>query len=222
MNIYIYQKNKLIAGIIAPSLQEFNENPTKFYPHLPEGIFVTSEFKYDYPMIEGSTVRNKNREERVILDNELNLLQNGEIVSDNKIVTIEKPTNLYKPLWQSPNWIESATLDEVKELKRVELKNHRDEEIYEPYIYTNSHIYDADLDSRNRLFQAQQLGVGTSSSTIEWITADNKISSVSNEDLNNIVNGIAFREQQAFSKFSEKYQEVLNCSNVESIKNINW
>lgn len=222
MVIYIYQKDVLIAGVPAPSLEEFNYNPNKFYPPMPEGLFVASELFYEFPIIEGNSVRSKTREERIILDNEIGLLLDGEYIENSAIKFKECPDNLYIPEWVSPNWIEGISLEDAKEKKRVELKNNRDIEIYAHYFYSeNNHIYDADLDSRNRLFQAQQLGVGTSS-TIEWITADNKISIISNLDLVNIVNGIAYREQQLFNKFSEKYQQVLDCGSVDSVKNINW
>lgn len=222
MKIFIYQNNNLVAGVIAPSLEEFNENPIKFYPPLPEGHFVISEHHYQYPIIEGNTVREKTREERILLDNENELLLPGEYVENNEIIFVECPNGLYKPIWVSPNWIEGATLEEVKEEKRLELKGYRDSEIYAPYLYEeNGHIYDADLDSRNRLFQAQQLGVGTTAN-IDWITADNQISSVSNADLNAIVNGIAVREQEAFRKFSTKYDQAINCTTVEEVKSISW
>ena len=134
----------------------------------------------------------------------------------------EKQNDLYNPILNdNEEWIEGATLEEVQEFKRVELKNARDTEILSHYLYTNNHIYDADLDSRNRLFQAQQLGAGLESS-INWITADNQVSNVSNADLVNIVNGIAYREQLAFNKFASKYTEVLNYTNVEGIKLIKW
>lgn len=158
------------------------------------------------------------------IEKENYVLPNGFYIKNSEVIPI--PDNMEimtKPIFDVnlEQWMESITLEEMKSIKRVELKNARDIEILSHYLYTNNHIYDADLDSRNRLFQAQQLGVGAETN-INWITADNQVSSVSNDDLVNIVNGIAYREQQAFSKFSEKYQEVLNCSNVESIKNINW
>ena len=221
MTIYIYQNNELLIGVIAPSLEEFNANPSKFYPNIPEGQFVTSEYKYDYPIIEGNLVRNKTREERILLDNETALLNQGEYVESNQIKFKACPNGLYKSLWVTPNWIEGATLEEVQEFKRIELKNARDTEILSHYLYTNNHIYDANLDSRNRLFQAQQLGVGTET-PINWVTADNQVSSVTNEDLINIVNGIAYREQLAFNKFSVKYTEVLNCTNIDDVKNIKY
>ena len=140
-------------------------------------------------------------------------------------ITKEEAENIEKsklpPIIGSEEWIEGATLQEVQEFKRLELKNARDTEILSHYLYTNNHIYDADLDSRNRLFQAQQLGAGLESS-INWVTADNQISSVNNQDLNNIVNGIAYREQLAFNKFSVKYTEVLNCTNIDDVKNIKY
>lgn len=228
MNIYIYKNNtetnkdELLVGVIAPSLEEFNKEPSKFYPNISEGLFISSENKYDYPIIEGSSVRNKTREERILIDSELNLLSQGEYVENGEIIFVECPKDLYKPLWQSPIWIEGATLDEVKEEKRLELKKCRDEGTYAPYLYeSNGHLYDADLNSRSRLFQAQQFGVGTTAN-INWITADNQISSVSNNDLNNIVNGIAIREQELFSKFSNKYNQVLSYSTVEEVKSVFW
>ena len=220
MNIYIYQNNSLLIGVIAPSLEEFNKNPQKYYPNL-KGEFVVSEFKYDYPIIENGVVRNKTREERILLDNETQILIQGEYVEDNQIKFKECPIGLYKALWVTPNWIEGATLQEVQEFKRLELKNARDTEILSHYLYTNNHIYDADLDSRNRLFQAQQLGVGTET-PINWVTADNQISSVTNEDLINIVNGIAYREQLAFNKFASKHTEVLNSTTIDEAKSIIW
>ncbi len=222
MSIYIYQNNELLIGVIAPSLEEFNNNPSKFYPHIPEGVFVTSETRFDYPIVEGNTVRNKTREERILLANELELLYQGEYVDNNEILVKDCPNGLYKPQWVSPNWIEGATIDEVKEEKRLELKRSRDEGTYAPYLYeSNGHLYDADLDSRSRLFQAQQLGVGTTTN-IDWVTADNQISSLPNNDLNNIVNGIAIREQELFSKFSNKYNQVLSYLTVEEVKSVFW
>ena len=69
--------------------------------------------------------------------------------------------------------------------------------------------------------KAQQLGAGAETN-INWITADNQVSSVSNADLVNIVNGIAYREQLAFNKFASKYTEVLNCTNIDDVKNIKY
>lgn len=140
-------------------------------------------------------------------------------------ITKEEAVNIEKsklpPIIGSEEWIEGATLEEVKKYKRGELQNERDNAIYEPYLYTNGYSYDADLNSRSRLFQAQQLGVGTET-PINWVTADNQISSVTNEDLVNIVNGIAYREQLAFNKFASKYTEVLNCTNIDDVKSIKY
>lgn len=222
MLIYIYKNNTLIAGVPAPNLEEFNANPTKFYPPMPEGLFVASTTYYTHPIIEGNTVRNKTREERILLDNELTLLLEGEVVENNSIVTIPKPIDLLKPKWESPIWVESITLEDAKETKRLELKLYRDTEIYAPYYYnSNSHTYDADFDSRNKLFQAQQLGIGASNS-IQWITYDNQISLLNSQDLSNIVTGIATREQELFAKFSNKYSSVLNCETVDEVKKITW
>ena len=158
------------------------------------------------------------------IEKENYVLPNGFYIKNSEVIPI--PDNMEimtKPIFDVnlEQWMESITLEEMKSIKRVELKQSRDTEILSHYLYTNNHIYDADLDSRNRLFQAQQLGVGTET-PINWVTADNQISSVTNEDLINIVNGIAYREQLAFNKFASKYTEVLNCTNIDDVKNIKY
>lgn len=158
------------------------------------------------------------------IEKENYVLPNGFYIKNSEVIPI--PDNMEimtKPIFDVnlEQWMESITLEEMKSIKRIELKNARDTEILSHYLYTNNHIYDADLDSRNRLFQAQQLGVGAETN-INWITADNQVSSVSNADLVNIVNGIAYREQLAFNKFASKYTEVLNCTNVDDVKNIKY
>ena len=223
VTVYIYdEKLKIIARPIVNSYEEFIANPSGTYQAWNPDNHIADIQEFKNAIIVDGELRDKKREESILLDNELELLQPGEYVADNKIIFVECPKDLYKPLWQSPIWIEGATLDEVKEEKRLELKKCRDEGTYAPYLYeSNGHLYDADLNSRSRLFQAQQLGVGTTAN-INWITADNQISSVSNNDLNNIVNGIAIREQELFSKFSNKYNQVLSYSTVEEVKSVFW
>ncbi len=224
MIVYIYSlsNQKKVASPFVESYKLFIENPTYFYPLWDKEDHIATEVDYGEDVIVTySEIKEMSREEKILIKNQMSLLQEGEYISKNKIISVERPTDLLKPLWKSPNWIEGATLEEVQEFKRVELKNARDTEILSHYLYTNNHIYDADLDSRNKLFQAQQLGVGAETN-INWITADNQISNVSNADLNNIVNGIAYREQLAFNKFASKYTEVLNCTNIYDVKNIKY
>ena len=226
MNIYIYQNNpytkkdELVVGVIAPSLEEFNEEPSKFYPNIPEGIFVTSETRFDYPIVEGNTVRNKTREEKILLDNETSLLNQGEYVESNQIKFKECPIGLYKPQWVSPNWVEGATLEEVQKHKREELQKGRDSQIIAPYEY-NTVIYQADLNSQDKFFKAMQLGKGKEQ-PIEWIALDNSTHLLTNNDLINIVNGISERELESFNKFNELYGQVLLCETIDEIKVIVW
>ena len=205
--IFIYDENlQIIARPLSPTYEDFVLEPNKFYPYFDANKHIYNSEQFLYAILDNGILRNLNQ---------------GEYVESNQIKFKACPNGLYKALWVTPNWIEGATLEEVQEFKRVELKNARDTEILSYYLYTNNHIYDADLDSRNRLFQAQQLGVGVETN-INWITADNQVSSVSNADLVNIVNGIAHKEQLAFNKFASKYTEVLNCTNIDDVKNIKY
>ena len=217
MNIYIYQKNSLLIGVIAPSIEEFNANPSKFYPHIPEGQFVTSEFKYDYPLIESGIVRNKTRDERILLDNETSLLNQGEYVESNQIKFKECPTNLYKPKWVTPNWIEGATLEECKLIKRDELKQQRDISTIQPYEYKGV-MYQADLISQDKFFKSLLLN----ETDIHWIALDNTTHLLTHEDFELIVNGLKEREKQSFVKFNTLYIQILLCETIDEIKVIVW
>ena len=217
MNIYIYQNNRLLIGVIAPSLEEFNANPSKFYPHIPEGQFVTSEYKYDYPIIEGNLVRNKTREERILLDNETDLLTQGEYVENNQIKFKECLSGLYKALWSTPNWIEGATLEESQLIKREELKNQRDLSTIQPFEY-NGVLYQADLVSQDKFFKSMMLN----ETDINWIALDNTTHLLTHEDFTLIVEGLKEREKQSFIKFNTLYIQVLLCETIDEIKVIVW
>lgn len=89
--IYIYDESlNLIAQPYVNSYEEFKENPTSFYPDWQESMYA-SESKYEYPILdkETSELREKTREERILIDNETSLLEDGEYIDNGKIIEVK-------------------------------------------------------------------------------------------------------------------------------------
>lgn len=117
--IYVYNKElEIIAQPYITNLEEFKESPTKFYPDWDNTMYATLE-KYNNPILDAAVnqIRDKTREELILLDNKVELLEEGEIIENGKIRKIEKIDG-YKIEWQSPNWVETITKEELTELRK--------------------------------------------------------------------------------------------------------
>ncbi|MGL5055014.1 MAG: hypothetical protein ACRC54_04955 [Fusobacteriaceae bacterium] len=114
VNIYVYEKNKPVVGLPAPSMEEFMEDPQKFYPEIKKGFIASTERIEDY-IIEGEIVREKKREEKIIIDGKTELLLPGEYVKDGEVIVVPKTDSLLKPIWNSETntWEESATIEDI-------------------------------------------------------------------------------------------------------------
>ena len=115
--IYIYNKDLIIiAQPYITNLEEFKENPTKFYPDWDNTMYATLE-KYNNPILDKEMIREKTREELIVLDNKTELLEEGEILKNREIKKVEKPEG-YKIEWQYPNWVETITKEELVEIRK--------------------------------------------------------------------------------------------------------
>lgn len=117
-HIYENQNGKiLLLDILNYTLEEFKNNPYGCYPNWNPSSMIASEIKYEHPTIssEDEGLREKTREER-IAEGETELLQDGEYVTDGKIVTVPCPEGLLKKEWDKELhiWKESATEEEQK------------------------------------------------------------------------------------------------------------
>ena len=135
--IYIYDKNlKLIAQPFITEYEEFKKNPNKFFPNWKVTMYASLE-KYNNPVLDKKVgeIREKTREELILIDNKLELLQDGEYVEDGEIIVVEAPKNLIKKVWNKEVhiWEEGATREELIEerknkiLKYSQLKKEKDE-----------------------------------------------------------------------------------------------
>ena len=117
MIIYIYDITTLevVARPVIKNYEEFKAEPTKFYPDWDIANHLSSETEFQNPIMDNGVVREKTREEPILLDNKLELLQDGEYIENNKIIVVDPPHYLYKKSWNKETniWEEGATQDEI-------------------------------------------------------------------------------------------------------------
>lgn len=128
MIIYIYDiKNlQVVARPIIENYEEFKRNPTKFYPDWSLDNNISSEIEFNDPKLINGIIFEKTREDKILIDNKLELLQDGEIIEHNKIIVIPKP-NGYNIQWINQEWIEVATLEEQEKILRENIINKTSE-----------------------------------------------------------------------------------------------
>ena len=120
-NIYLKNKSEVkLLDTLNYTLEEFKKNPQACYPTWNKETMTASEIKYEYPVIDVSgELREKTREELILTENKIELLQDGEYLEGNRIVTVPVPENLIKKVWNKENhtWIEGMTKDELVKIR---------------------------------------------------------------------------------------------------------
>lgn len=120
---FIYDKTTLkLIDALNYTLEEFNVNPQGCYPNWNEEKYLAIENKIEDPILDknSQTLREKTREEKILLDNKVELLQDGEYIQDGKIVTVPCVENFLKKSWNKEKhiWEEGATVDEIIEQRK--------------------------------------------------------------------------------------------------------
>ncbi|AVQ30319.1 hypothetical protein [Fusobacterium varium] len=127
--IYIYNKNlELIGQPFIKDYEEFKENPIKYYPSWDNTMYASLE-KYNNPVLDKKIgeIREKTREELILLDNKLELLQDGEYVEAGEIIVVEAPDRLIKKIWNKEIyiWEEGATREELIEERKNKILEYK-------------------------------------------------------------------------------------------------
>ncbi|MEG2347382.1 MAG: hypothetical protein RSB50_06845 [Cetobacterium sp.] len=128
MIIYIYDIKTLqvVARPIVESYDDFKKNPIKFYPNWRIDNNISSEIEFNDPKLLNGIIFEKTREDKILMDHKLELLLDGEIMKDNKILVVPKP-NGYNIQWINQEWIETATLEEQEKILRENIINKTSE-----------------------------------------------------------------------------------------------
>lgn len=117
MIVYIYDLKTLglIAKPIVEDYESFKNNPIRFYPNWDINNHVSTETEFQNPILDNEIIREKTREELILLDNRNELLTDGEYVENNKVIVVEAPNYLFKKLWNKEInlWEEGVTQEEI-------------------------------------------------------------------------------------------------------------
>ena len=105
MIIYIYDiKNlQVVARPIVNSYEEFKAEPIKYYPEWNIDYYISTEVEFQNPILDSGVIREKTREELILLDNKIELLQDGEYIENNRIIRVESPSHLFKKICNKEN-----------------------------------------------------------------------------------------------------------------------
>lgn len=189
--IYIYNdKLELIAQPYVTSYDEFKSNPVIFYPEWQSSFYAT-ENKYNNPILSDGALREKTREELILIDDKIELLQDGEYIEQGKIIVVPVPKTLLKKVWdvQSHAWKEGATDEELKDYYFDNINRFK-AEILEVGFDFNGHqqkCREKDLallsNAVSALDDMQTFKVIVEEHQINWAFNDNDIVSMTETDL---------------------------------------
>lgn len=125
--IYVYDENlNLIGKPQAVNFEVFKSNPVEYYPNWQITMFASEQI-YEFPILDKKTgeIRNKTREELILLDNKIENLEPGEYIESGKIIKVEYDETLkyYKKKWnrETHEWYDSITKEELVEIRKNKL-----------------------------------------------------------------------------------------------------
>lgn len=113
---HLYDNNLNFLASLNYEYEDFIKEPSKFYPEWQSSFYAT-QGKYNNPIISDGALREKTREELILIDNKLELLQDGEYIEQGKIIVVPCLEGLLKKKWDkiAHVWGEGATVEELKE-----------------------------------------------------------------------------------------------------------
>lgn len=149
-----------------------------------------------------------------------------------RCVKVEPPVEKegYKRKWNGSGWEyeeiskepepPEPTLDELKEMKKLQLKAERDAKEVLP-IDSNGHSFDYDEKARDRINAAIiAMELQGSEVSIEWTLADNTSIPVTANDLKMVIAAVAIRSNDlhvAYRGASDKVNDVITKEELEKI-----
>ena len=113
---HIYDNNLKFLLTLNYNYEDFIKEPSKYYPDWETSFYATQD-KYNNPILSDGALREKTREELILIDNKCELLADGEYIEQGKIIVVPCPDGLLKKKWDKTAhvWGEAATDEELKE-----------------------------------------------------------------------------------------------------------
>lgn len=187
---HLYDNNLNFLVSLNYEYEDFIKEPSKFYPEWQSSFYATQD-KYNSPILSDGALREKTREELILIDNKLELLQDGEYIKQGKIIVVPCPEGLLKKKWDKTAhiWKEGATVEELKEFYFNKINVYK-AEILEVGFNFNGHqqkCREKDLallgNAVSALDDMQTFKVIVEEHQINWAFNDNDIVNMTETDL---------------------------------------
>lgn len=142
--IFVYTKDRKPKKVFDINLTQeevakyMDNNLFMDYPNLTPSDYVVyeSDIEPQYPVYDAdSDSIVVSRETTIIVYGVTDLLKDGELVQDGKIVTVEAPKELIRPKWNGAEWIESYTQAEMN----IEIDIIKQEILNAGFLWRNQH-----------------------------------------------------------------------------------
>ena len=188
--LHIYDNNLNFLVSLNYEYEDFIKEPSKYYPDWEPSFYATQD-KYNSPILSDGALREKTREELILIDNKLELLQDGEYIEKGKIIIVPAPKELLKKVWNKDTrtWSEGATQEELKDVY-FDLINKYKAEILEVGFDFNSHqqkCREKDLALLGNAIAANEdAQVYSKTPVSHWSFNDNDVIEMSLEDLKHL------------------------------------
>ncbi len=185
--VHIYDKDLKFLVTLNYEYEDFIKNPNKFYPDWQPSFYATEQ-KYEEPVLNQGSLREKTREEKILLDNKIELLVDGEYIDQGQIIIVPAPEGLLKKVWNKDThtWSEGAIQEELKDVY-FDLINKYKAEILEVGFDFNSHqqkCREKDLALLGNAIAANEdAQVYSKTPVSHWSFNDNDVIEMSLEDL---------------------------------------
>lgn len=222
MKKYIFKIEEVKTGKLFPfkilnADEEFSvENPQEYI------IFEADSYNevLVYYDIESNSIQKKSKTR--LFQEGIYRLKIGEIFEEEtqEFKMIEQPSKYHK--WNGKTW--EVNIEEVKEIKRQELKHIREIKISENIEVHGSlfQVREKDLENFEDVARAIRRKKKTEEDTRAWILADNSIKTFTYAQLLDVLDERALRKEKIFNEYGSLAIQLQQANTVKQIEKITW
>lgn len=222
MKKYIFKIEDVKTGKLFPfkilnADEEFSvENPQEYI------IFEADSYNevLVYYDIESNSIQKKSKTR--LFQEGIYRLKIGEIFEEEtqEFKMIEQPSEYHN--WNGKTW--EVDIEEVREIKRQELKHIREQKISENIEVHGSlfQVREKDLENFEDVARAIRRKKKTEEDTRAWILADNSIKTFTYAQLLDVLDERALRKEKIFNEYGTLAIQLQQAKDIEQIKNIDW
>ncbi|KYM37908.1 hypothetical protein A2U03_03730 [Fusobacterium necrophorum subsp. funduliforme] len=222
MKKYIFKIEDVKTGQLFP-FKILNANEEFSVENLQEYIIFEADSYNEvlvYYDIESNSIQKKSKTR--LFQEGIYRLKIGEIFEEEtqEFKMIEQPSKYHK--WNGKTW--EVNIEEVREIKRQELKHIREQKISENIEVHGSlfQVREKDLENFEDVARAIRRKKKTEEDTRAWILADNSIKTFTYAQLLDVLDERALRKEKIFNEYGSLAIQLQQANTVKQIEKITW